>query len=135
MTPDEIDLLIAAMRANGVTRLEWTQHRKGTELCLTLPEGEGAPPAPPAAEVAGRTRAVTSPGIGRFVPRGGDDGLAPLAAGATVRKHEPLGYVAQGAVLQILTAPEDGILAGGLPEAGRVLGYGEKLLELEGDAE
>lgn len=132
MTQPEIAQLIAAMRINGVTRLEWEHLRKGTLLCLTLPETMGQPPAMPTPEPV--RLGVIAPTIGTFVARGGDDGLPSLAEGASVQAGEILGYIAQGPVLHLLTAPCDGTLSGGLADPGQVFGYGDTVLHLTGEA-
>lgn len=132
MTYSDITQLIAAMRANGVTRLEWDNLRKDHRLCLTLPDGPPQPPAlPPAAPPLQHVRA---PAIGHFVARGGEDGLPPLTDTAAVQTGEPLGYIAQGAVLHLLTAPCAGHLASDLPEVGEVFGYGDIVFDLIGEA-
>lgn len=127
MTHEEIARLIAAMRFHGVTRLELSQPRKGLQLCLTLAD---APPQhqPPATQ---RRRAVLSPGIGLWVPLGRGDGTSSPAVGARIRAGDPLGHVAQGAVLQIVAAPCDGRLASALPTAGHACGLGDQLAEVE----
>lgn len=128
MTRDDIDLVIAAMRRHGVTRLEYAHARKGRQLCLTLPEGTLAQPQT-AAPIP--MLPVTSPGIGRFTPRGQDDGLPPLLPDAPVRADEVLGYIGQGGALLILSAPQDGTLSGDLPAQGALFGYGDTVLQLE----
>lgn len=47
MTDSDINQLIAAMRANEVTRLEWDHFCNGHRLCLTLPDTSLQPPALP----------------------------------------------------------------------------------------
>ncbi|HSF64944.1 MAG TPA: hypothetical protein VLA78_11180 [Paracoccaceae bacterium] len=126
----EMDLLVAAMRRHGVTRLEVAHHRRGWRIDLALPEGGGVSEAPPSPAPV----VVASPGIGTFAPRGGDDGLPELAPGAAVMAGEVLGYVAQGPVRQIIAAPGAGTLRGPLPEAGQVCGFGDGLFEMEAPA-
>lgn len=131
MTFTDITRLIDAMRANGVTRLEWEHLRKGTRVCLTLPEAAGPPSALPK---PGPVRiSVAAPTIGTFVARGGDDGMSALAEAASVQPGEPLGYIAQGPVLHLLTAPCAGTLLAGLPANGQIFGYGDTVLELAGE--
>lgn len=127
MTQDEMARLIAAMRAHGVTRLELSQPGKGRMLCLALANA-ASPPQLPASP---RRRTVLSPGIGRWVPLREGDGLSPPEIGASLRAGDPLGHVAQGAVLQIVAAPCAGRLASPLPEAGHVCGHGDPLAEIE----
>jgi hypothetical protein len=137
MTRDEISLLIKAMRANGVTRLEWSRKRKGTTLRLSLGDDTGAthrshatetPPIP--------ALVIKSPGIGRFVPRGTDDGLKALAPGDRVGVGEPLGYIAQGeGILQLVVAPANGRFCGMARAGDHVFGFGDEVLELEGTKE
>ncbi|MFN4155745.1 MAG: hypothetical protein ACK4HF_13920 [Paracoccaceae bacterium] len=129
MTFAEIDQLIEAMHANGVNRLEWEHLRKGTRLCLTLPES--SEPLAPVQRPAPERRSITAPGIGAFVARGGDDGFPPLEDGAAVQAGETLGYIAQGAVLQVLTTPVQGTLVGSLPLNGQVFGHGDAVLHME----
>lgn len=133
MTFAEIDQVIAAMQANGVTRLEWGHLTKGTRLRLGLPASNAQPPAnqkPISPEVA-----VIAPTIGTFAARGGHDGLPPLAASGRVQAGETLGYLAQGPVLHVLIASCSGAVAGALPDAGQVFGYGETVLHLTGAPE
>lgn len=132
MTYPDIKALIAAMHATGVTRLDWEHLRKGHRLCLTLPDTPSLPPARPVATPL-RPR-VLSPAIGRFVARGGEDGLGPLPTGGAVQAGEPLGYIAQGAVLHVLAAPCAGWLSDGLPGEGQIFGHGDVVIELAGEA-
>lgn len=122
---DELDRLIAAMRATGTTRLSVKSH--GKRLRLVLPEGAVLPPPAP----RNPQSPVTSPAIGCFHPRGGEDGLHALEPGAEVSAGEVLGYLAQGAALAVVTAPESGRLMGEIPAPGRVCGYGDILFTIE----
>lgn len=131
MTRDEIDRLITAMRAHGVTHLEWAQSRKGQALCLTLPETAAEAPLPPA-PVAGPQVTARAPGLGQFLPRGGDDGLPPLLPGQPVQQGEVLGYLAQDAWAQVLAAPTAGSVIAPLPVAGQIFGHGDPVITLEG---
>ncbi|MDQ7262511.1 hypothetical protein NM680_11965 [Paracoccus sp. PS-1] len=127
---DKQDLtrLLDAMRAHGVGTLEI----EGGDmfLRLVLPAGP-APAAAAQAQPATATAAARSPDIGRFLPRGSDDGLPVLAPGDAVRTGELLGYVAQGAVRAALTAPADGTIASQIPESGTLFGHGDTVLTLE----
>lgn len=133
MTFAEIDQVIAAMQANGVIRLEWRHLTKGTRLSLSLPGSHAQPPANE--KTTSLEVTVIAPGIGTFAPRGGDDGLPPLLASAPVQARETLGYLAHGSVLHVLIAPCSGVVAGALPDAGQVFGYGDTVLHLTGAPE
>lgn len=126
MTKDDMARLVAAMRLHRVTRLELSQPRKGVKVCLTLADATTGPPL-----VAPRRQAVLSPGIGLWVPLGRGEGLPPPAVGDRLRAGDPLGHVAQGAVLQIVAAPCAGHLASALPAAGYLCGHRDRLAEIE----
>lgn len=121
----DLDRLIAAMRATGTTAL--TVKARGKKLHLSLQNG-AAPRAMPAPSPK---PTVASPGIGLFRPRGMGDGLAMLKPRAFVLAGETLGYVAKGAALIAIAAPATGRLAGDLPKAGRICGYGDILFTME----
>lgn len=128
-TEPEMDRLLDAMRANGVTWLEIAGD--DALLRLSLPPStaaHSAPPAPPA------LIAATSPEIGSFLPRGSDDGLAALALGQDVQAGEVIGYVTRGDIRAAVTAPVAGRIAGDLPATGTLIGYGDTIAELEADA-
>lgn len=118
----ELDRLLDAMRRTGVTLLEI----EGEQELLRLALPASAPLAPQP-----RTAPARSPDIGRFRPRGGDDGLAALAPGDAVRAGEILGYVAGGAVCVPVIAPAAGRISAGMPETGALLGYGDTVFTLE----
>lgn len=126
----DLDQLLSAMRANGITRLDVRDRDK--HLRLDLPPG-AAPAAPPTAAIdnAPRTLAVHSPCIGRFLPRGGDDGLPLLEPDAEVTADEVLGYVGDGEARAILAAPAGGRLWGVAPAPGTVLGHGDTVFTME----
>lgn len=127
MTYAEIDQVLAAMQKYGVTRLEWDHLAKGSRLSLTLADVTAeAPAAVPVAE------AVIAPAIGSFVPRGGDDGLSPFTGHDLVRLGETLGYISQGPVLHLLTAPCTGTVSGPFPDIGQVFGFGDTVMHLAG---
>lgn len=121
----DLDRLIQAMRATGTTAL--TVKARGKKLHLSLQKG-AAPRAMPAPLPE---PTVASPGIGLFRPRGMGDGLAALKPRASVLAGETLGYVAKGAALIAVSAPSPGRLAGDLPKAGRLCGYGDILFTME----
>jgi hypothetical protein len=125
--PEQVDQLIAAMRETGTTRLDMSRGER--RLVLELGEiADGPALAMPAQR---QTHPVSSPGLGVFVPRGGDDGLPLLAPGTAVIADEVLGYIAQGSLHQILTAPVAGTLTGPLPDTGKLFGHGDCVLTLE----
>ncbi|WP_417522761.1 acetyl-CoA carboxylase biotin carboxyl carrier protein [Marinovum sp.] len=118
--------LVEAMRRTGTTRLEIDCG--DDSLTLALPAG-GQPAIATAVQGSGPV-AVKSPGMGRFVACGRDDGLIPVSTGDRISKGQVLGYLeVDGARLQI-TAPDGGILTDG-PEEGRIAGYGDLLFTLE----
>lgn len=126
----DLDRLLAAMRASGISRLDVRDGRK--HLRLDLPSGVIAPPEQATAQDAvPQTLAVHSPCIGRFVPRGGDDGLPPLEPDIEVTAEEVLGYVCDGAARAILAAPDEGRLRGTLPAPGAVIGHGDTVFTME----
>ena len=123
----DTDRLIAAMRAHGVGLLKIK--RNGQSLRLVIAE-QAAPTVPVAAPVALRIP-VHSPDIGRFLPRGTDDGLAPLRSGDAVQPHEVIGYVCNGPVRAIVTPPKAGRMITDLPEGDRFFGFGDTIIELD----
>lgn len=134
LTQEDMDLLIDAMRANGVTRLEYAHHKRRLYLNLSLPAAQAAAVAPKVLQGTSRailSMAVKSPGIGRLVARGAHDGLPALLPGSAVSEGEPLGYIAQGPVLQLLVAPQDGTLSGAFPAEGQTFGFGDTVFEME----
>lgn len=120
--------LIAAMRAHGVTTLEI--EAEGDLLRLALPAGPAAAPAPAARPAAAPVPAI-SPDIGTFLPRGGDDGLPPLAEGGNVLAQEVLGYCQRGAIRAAITSPAAGRITAPFPEAGDILGHGDAVFFVE----
>lgn len=121
----DLDRLIAAMRATGTTAL--TVKARGKKLHLSLQKGV----TPRAMPAPSPKQTVASPGIGLFRPRGMGDGLAALDPRTSVLARETLGYVAKGAALIAVSAPATGRLAGDLPKAGRLCGYGDILFTME----
>lgn len=130
---DELDQIVAAMRLNGVRRLDLRDGRSG--LRFDLGEGSTQPAvAAPTAVSAAPARAgiaVRSPGIGTFCPRGADDGLPALEPDQKIAEGEVLGYLGQGAVRLLVTAPAAGRLCTDMPAAGTVFGFGDTVLTLE----
>lgn len=128
--PQDLSRLMAAMRRHGVTRLALEE--AGAVLELGLAPGP-APALAPAAEPAPvpQRQPALSPAIGHFLPRGQDDGLAPLAAGDGVGAGETLGYVTLGAFRVPVTSPAAGRIARLHATAGQVTGHGDTLFEIE----
>lgn len=122
---NELDQLIAAMRATGTSSL--TIKSKGKKLRLLLPPGDilAAPPATQPQDTA------VSPAIGIFRARGQDDGLPPIQPQDAVFSGEILGYVALGAVLMPVAAPASGRINGTLPAPGQLCGHGDILFTIE----
>ena len=120
----ELDQLLGAMRRTGVTLLEVEGAQELLRLALPASSTAALAPQP-------RTAPAPSPDIGRFRPRGGDDGLAPLAPGDAVRAGDILGYVASGALCVPVIAPTAGRIGAAMPEPGAVLGYGDTVFTLE----
>ena len=122
--------LIEAMRRTGTTRLDV---ECGADV-MTLGVALGAPataaaPAPKAAPIV-----VKSPALGRFAVCGADDGLAAVSEGDQISAGQVLGYVdLDGARVQV-SAPKGGVLIGGGPQQGQIIGYGDPLFKLEADA-
>lgn len=127
---DELDRLIDAMRASQVTAL--TVENDGETLHLKL--AQSAPVRPPSqmptAEMFDQ-RPVKSGAIGRFVARGGDDGLDPLVPTSPIAEGCILGYISQGHTRVPVTAPVQGRLACDAPQVGTIFGYGDVVFELE----
>lgn len=127
----QLERLLQAMRQSGVSLLEIEGDQGLLRLSLPLaaPQPMAAPaPATPATETA------RSPEIGRFLPRGGDDGLAALAPGDAVQAGETLGYVLRGSLRAAITAPRHGRIAADLPLPDAILGYGDPVFTLEVEA-
>ncbi len=123
----ELDRLVSAMRANGVTSLQIDGG--GDRLRLVL-----APPPTHPDVVAPRFPAriaAKSNGIGVFLARGSDDGLPLLAPSADVEPDEILGYLCRGAVRGLITAPAAGRLVGDPPQEGALFGYGDSVFQIE----
>lgn len=124
----ELDRIVDAMAATGVTFLEIS----GKTTKLRLSRDASAPARPRTNSEPAPTRtALHSPGIGRFQPRGGDDGLAKLDDSTFILAGEVLGYVAQGDVLIPIAAPSPGRLTETRPVEDTLVGYGDILFELE----
>lgn len=64
---------------------------------------------------------------GRFLPRGGEDGLSPIDKAAQLTQGELLGYLCRGAVRIPISAPTAGLIGGEWPEAGTLVGAGDVL--------
>lgn len=126
LTRDELDRLIDAMGKNGVTFLD--VEGEATKLVLSVPPAIlGAPQLVPPEKLI----PSPSPGIGRFAPRGADDGLNAIATGESVTKDEVLGYVTRGAVRLPILAPVGGRLASIAPDSGALIGHGDAVFHLE----
>lgn len=69
--------------------------------------------------------AIDSPAVGYYQPRDG------LAVGMSVRGGDVLGQVEVLGVRHEVVAPEDGIMAAVLAEAGQAVEYGQPLARLE----
>jgi hypothetical protein len=124
----DLDRLLAAMRANGVESLTLETQDERLELGLF------AATAPAVVAAAPAQHAAKAEALGRFLPRGGEDGLPVLKDGATVQADELLGYLAQGDLLSLISSPVAGKLLGDLPQAGAVFGYGDAVFNIEASA-
>ncbi|MDO6729781.1 hypothetical protein Q4577_07110 [Marinovum sp. 2_MG-2023] len=122
----DLNRIVAAMRANGVTSLALRDNHN--KLHLDLAAGVDPAPQTPAKPLS---RDIKSPGIGRFSPRGGDDGLPRLDPATPVSLGEVLGYLGQGSVRLALCSPDHGALCGPTPDEGQILGFGDVLFTLE----
>lgn len=78
-----------------------------------------------------RRETVTSADSGSFLPRGGADGLTPLAGSTEISGGELLGYLCRGAVRLLVTAPTSGRIVGARPEAGAMISPGDTLFTME----
>ena len=124
---EDLDRLVDAMIANGVTHLDV----EGDGMAFRLTLGATPPAATPAAQPSAPKIPAQSMTIGTFRPRGDDDGLAPLTKGAQIKLGDVLGYVAQEAVRLPVIAPVTGRLVSTPPDQGTLLGYGDVIFELE----
>lgn len=129
-TQTELDRLIDAMRANGVSSLEVEAQDQQLHLDLA-PAPFPEVPLPTVAPVSARVVPAKSPCIGRFVPRGIDDGLMHLESAQKVEAGETLGYVVQQHARAVVTAPAAGTLIGDAPQSGTIFGYGDTIIRLE----
>ncbi|PWE48381.1 hypothetical protein DEM26_18755 [Thioclava sp. NG1] len=124
----EMTRLVEAMRRTGSKLLE--VDGAGDHLRLVLGDAE-----PAASEIAPLNAApkeqVKSPGLGRFIAVGRDDGLEPVSAGAAVSEGQVLGYIDDDGVRLPFCAPAAGTLTAALVAEGQVTGYGDVLFELE----
>lgn len=123
----EIDRLVAAMRTFGITMLQVEDGDIQLRLEITPERAAPASPTP----VQARSVPANSPGIGTFLLRGWDDGLLPLTPGAEVKADEILGYICQGPVRSLVTAPVSGMLATPLPEQETLFGHGDVVFQIE----
>lgn len=129
----DLDRLIDAMRANAVTSLEVEAQGDTLKLDLAAVQSHDAP-ASVAAPVPSKTAqnlTAKSPCIGRFVPRGDDDGLDALAPATTVAAGDTLGYIVQNQARALIIAPNAGTVIGDTPPTGTVFGYGDVVFQLE----
>lgn len=129
-TQTELDLLIDAMRSNGVTSLEVDAQDQKLKLDLAPVQSDAAQ-ALTSAPVSARSVSAKSPCIGQFVPRGKDDGLPVLVPASLVEAGETLGYITQRHARALVTAPAAGTLTGDIPPNGAVFGYGDVVFSLE----
>lgn len=129
-TQAELDLLIKAMRANGVTSLEVDAQDRKLKLDLAPVQSDAAQ-SPSSAPVTTRFALAKSPCIGHFVPRGEDDGLPSLTPASLVEAGETLGYIVQRHALALITAPAAGTVTGDIPLSGAVFGYADVVFSLE----
>lgn len=123
--------LVEAMRRSGITRLEIDCGEKDL-LTLALP-----PACPDAAAPTVETATPTpvkSPGMGRFVAAGGDDGLGQVTVGDRIGAGQVLGYLELDGARLPVCAPTPGILRGDLPAEGQIIGFGDPLFTLEAEA-
>lgn len=126
----ERDRLINAMRAHGVTALSLEHDDQKLHLNLDAI----APKRPELQDPAPVQRAlvpVKSPGIGRFIACGTDDGLPRLKAAAQVVRGDTLGYIEQRQVRTLVVASADGILASDIPREDTIFGHGDVVFNLE----
>ncbi len=124
----DLDRIVDTMERCGVTSL--TVEGDGIALSLCRPASAAAPAEE--APLSAPATTVKSPAIGTYLPRGAQDGLAPIATGHAVKAGDVLGYICQGAARIPVSAPIDGVLSGQWPETGGVIGYGDGLIALEG---
>ena len=124
----ELDRLIDAMRSNGVVALK--VESKGEVFSLNL-EGAVSSTARLSPEPKTVRKAAKSPSIGRFLPRGADDGLSSLSRSEKVGAGDTLGYITQSHIRAMVIAPADGILTSDVPDEGTVFGHGDVVFNLE----
>ncbi|RPE66555.1 biotin carboxyl carrier protein [Pacificibacter maritimus] len=126
----DLDRLIDAMRANGVSSLEVKSADQSLQLDLehqAHPSALSQAPAP----VQVQTKSAKSPCIGRFLPRGVDDGLAEIGTDTEVQAGDTLGYIEYGVARAVVGAPVAGRVMQAAPESGTVFGFGDVVFNLE----
>lgn len=123
----DLERLVAAMRANQVSRLEIKRERGS--LRLQLPEELCVVALTEPTKT--RLEPVKSPDLGRFLPCNAAEGVTPPVPGQPVQKMQILGYVEDGPLRVPLIAPAAGILVRALCEEGQVVGHGDVLFEIE----
>jgi len=130
-TQPDLDRLIHAMRAHGVTLLSVDTD----DDALTL-ELAAAPSANTAAPVPAPVKQVPakSPCIGRFMTRGTDDGLTELDTTSPITSGDTLGYIVRGQTRAVVGAPIDGVLASDVPDAGTLFGFGDVVFTMKATA-
>lgn len=129
-TQTELDRLIQAMRANAVTSLE--VESGGISLHLNFPISVTPAVALPTSTPPSVDKSIVkSPCIGRFLPRGEDDGLDVLNVASAIQTGEILGYIIHGTARTCVLAPVDGKLACDLPQEGTIFGYGDTIFSLD----
>lgn len=129
----DLDRLIDAMRANAVTSLEVEAQGDTLKLDLAAVQSHDAPVSVVALAPSKTAQNVSakSPCIGRFQPRGDDDGLRALVPATVVAAGDTLGYIVQKHARVLVIAPSAGAVIGDIPPTGTVFGYGDVVFQLE----
>ena len=124
----ELNGLVEAMRASGVTTLDVKNSRQ--RLRVVLPELDSLCP-----KLSGLPKLLRdtakSPAIGTFLRRGIDDGLQPLKSGMHVETGDILGYVCHGLIRVVISASFSGVLCDLGPKNGAALQVGDTVFNLE----
>ena len=132
MTPDEVRQIAAWLEAAGLDRFELTTPTARLRLVLG---GAVAPAAEaPRPEATPAQPSLVARGTGIFLNHHPWSDAPLVRPGQRVRAGEIVALLRTGALIQPVTAAEDGIVGAQLVVAGTMVGFGTPLMEFTPEA-